>query len=231
MDYKKFLSQYFSGERAAQIVKKYHACKIQSAFDTLSERQLEIIRDNTSQHIVVSAGPGSGKTRVLVHKLAALLLLEDVKHEQLLMLTFSRAAAIEFKQRLKKLIGNAASFVEIKTFHSYCFDLLGKIGNIEDSENIVKDAGELIKSGDVDLGRITKTVLVIDEAQDMDKYEYQLVEALMERNDDMRVIAVGDDDQNIYQFRGSDSVFLKKLITEHNAKQSLLLIITEAVKA
>lgn len=223
MDYKKFLSQYFSGERAAQIVRNITPAKYSQLFDTLSERQLEIIRDNTSQHIVVSAGPGSGKTRVLVHKLAALLLLEDVKHEQLLMLTFSRAAAIEFKQRLKKLIGNAASFVEIKTFHSYCFDLLGKIGNIEDSENIVKDAGELIKSGDVDLGRITKTVLVIDEAQDMDKYEYQLVEALMERNDDMRVIAVGDDDQNIYQFRGSDSAFLKKLITEHNANQYSLV--------
>lgn len=104
MDYKKFLSQYFSGERAAQIVRNIAPAKYSQLFDTLSERQLEIIRDNTSQHIVVSAGPGSGKTRVLVHKLAALLLLEDVKHEQLLMLTFSRAAAIEFKQRLKKLI-------------------------------------------------------------------------------------------------------------------------------
>lgn len=104
MDYKKFLSQYFSGERAAQIVRNITPAKYSQLFDTLSERQLEIIRDNTSQHIVVSAGPGSGKTRVLVHKLAALLLLEDVKHEQLLMLTFSRAAAIEFKQRLKKLI-------------------------------------------------------------------------------------------------------------------------------
>ena len=71
---------------------------------------------------MVAAGPGIGKTRVLVHKLASLLLLEDVKHEQLLMLTFSRAAATEFKQRLMGLIGNAAHFVEIKTFHSYCFD-------------------------------------------------------------------------------------------------------------
>ena len=40
-------------------------------------------------------------------QLASLLLLEDVKHEQLLMLTFSRAAATEFKQRLMELIGNA----------------------------------------------------------------------------------------------------------------------------
>lgn len=223
MDYKKFLSQYFSGERAAEIERNITPEKYRQLFDTLSGRQLEIIRDDTSKYIVVSAGPGSGKTRVLVHKLASLLLLEDVKHEQLLMLTFSRAAAIEFKQRLRDLIGNAANFIEIKTFHSYCFDLLGKIGNIQESKNIVKDAGELIRNGDVDLGRITKSVLVIDEAQDMDIHEYRLVEALMERNEDMRVIAVGDDDQNIYQFRGSDSKYMKSFITEHEAKQYSLI--------
>ena len=56
------------------------------------------------------------------------------------MLTFSRAAAMEFSNRLQGLLGNADHFVEIKTFHSYCFDFLGKIGNIEESDNIVKDA-------------------------------------------------------------------------------------------
>lgn len=242
MDYKKFLSQYFSGERAAEIERNITPRKYGQLFDTLSERQIEIIRDDSSKYIVVSAGPGSGKTRVLVHKLASLLLLEDIKHEQLLMLTFSRAAAIEFKQRLRDLIGNAANFIEIKTFHSYCFDLLGKIGNIQESDNIVKDAGELIRSGDVDLGRITKSVLVIDEAQDMDIHEYALIEALMERNEDMRVIAVGDDDQNIYQFRGSDSKYLRALITDHGAKpyalinnyrscQSVVLFANQFVKA
>ncbi len=223
MDYKKFLAQYFSGERAAEIERNITPEKYRQMFDTLSERQLAIIRDDSSKHIVVSAGPGSGKTKVLVHKLASLMLLEDVKHEQLLMLTFSRAAAIEFKQRLRDLIGNAANFVEIKTFHSYCFDLLGKIGNLQETENIVRDAGELIRNGDVDLGRITKSVLVIDEAQDMDIHEYRLVEALMERNEDMRVIAVGDDDQNIYQFRGSDSKYFKSFITDHDAKQYSLI--------
>ncbi len=217
MDYKKFLSHYFSGERAVQIERNITPEKYHQLFDTLSSKQLEIINDNSAKYIVVTAGPGSGKTRVLVHKLAALLLLEDVKHEQLLMLTFSRAAAIEFKQRLRELIGNAAHFIEIKTFHSYCFDLIGKIGNLQDSENIVRDAAELIQNGDVDLGRITKTVLVIDEAQDMDKNEYNLVRALMARNEDMRIIAVGDDDQNIYQFRGSDSKYLRSFITNHNA--------------
>jgi len=223
MDYKKFLSLYFTDKRASEIERNITPNKFRQLFDTLSESQLRIIQDDDSKYIVVSAGPGSGKTRVLVHKLASLLLLEDVKHEQLLMLTFSRAAAIEFKQRLRDLIGNAASFIEIKTFHSYCFDLLGKIGNIQESENIVNDAGELIRSGDVDLGKITKTVLVIDEAQDMDRWEYNLVEALMELNEDMRVIAVGDDDQNIFQFRGSDSEYLKSFITQHNASQYSLV--------
>ena len=217
LDYKKFLNKYFEGERSKEIERNITPQKFEKLFDVLSEKQREIIDDNTSQYIVVTAGPGSGKTRVLVHKLASLLLLEDVKHEQLLMVTFSRAAVTEFKQRLYELIGNAASFVEIKTFHSYCFDLLGRVGNLDNAENIVADAAKMIKDGEVELGRITKTVIVIDEAQDMDGNEYALIEALMERNEDMRVIAVGDDDQNIYGFRGSDSKYLRSFITEKNA--------------
>ncbi|MBD5143171.1 MAG: RecQ family ATP-dependent DNA helicase [Ruminococcus sp.] len=223
MDYKKFLSRYFSDERRKQIEINITPAKYHELFHTLSERQLQIIHDNENQHIVVSAGPGSGKTKVLVHKLASLLLLEDVKHEQLLMLTFSRAAVMEFKQRLHRLIGNASNYVEIKTFHSYCFDILGKIGNIKDSDSIVKDAGNLIRNGEADLGKITKTVLVIDEAQDMDENEFQLIEALLEKNETMRIIAVGDDDQNIYQFRGSDSKYLKSLITNYYAVQYSLI--------
>lgn len=218
MDYKKFLTTYFAGERSSEIEKNITPEKYHQLFDTLSERQLEIIKDNES-HIVCTAGPGSGKTKVLVHKLASLLLLEDVKHEQLLMLTFSRAAAMEFKGRLRDLIGNAAAFVEIKTFHSYCFDLIGKIGSIEASDEIVQDAADIIRSDDVDLRKITKTVLVIDEAQDMDEHEFALVQALMERNDELRVIAVGDDDQNIYEFRGSSSKYLRLLIDDYGAKQ------------
>ena len=219
MDFKRFIAKYFKGNRAAEIERNITPEKYNQLFGELSDRQAEIINDEESKYIVVAAGPGSGKTRVLVHKLASLLLLEDVKHEQLLMVTFSRAAATEFKKRLIKLIGNAAAFVEIKTFHSYCFDLLGKIGTLEESENVVKNAAELIGNGEVELGRITKTVIVIDEAQDMDENEFSLIKALMNRNDDMRIIAVGDDDQNIYEFRGSDSKYLRELIDNYGAKK------------
>ena len=222
MDYRGFLAKYFKGRRD-EINRNITTKKYDELFGCLSQIQREIIDDGNSRYIVVTAGPGSGKTMLLVHKLASLLMLEDVKHEQLLMLTFSRAAATEFKSRLLDLIGNAAHFVEIKTFHSYCFDLLGKIGSLEESENVVKDAADMIERGDVDPGRITKTVLVIDEAQDMDQHEFALVRALMKRNEGMRIIAVGDDDQNIYSFRGSDSKYMKSLITEYGATRYEML--------
>lgn len=214
MDYRKFVIKYFKGDRANEIQRNLTPQKYKQLFGQLSKRQMDIISDKGSRCIVVAAGPGSGKTRVLVHKLASLLLLEDVKHEQLLMLTFSRAAATEFKQRLMELIGNAAHFVEIKTFHSYCFDLLGRIGNLEESRNVVSNAAEMICQGEVEPNKIGKTVLVIDEAQDMGAEEHALVKALMTNNEEMRVIAVGDDDQNIYEFRGSDSGYMYRLAQE-----------------
>jgi ATP-dependent DNA helicase RecQ len=223
LNYSSFLTKYFKGSRKNEIKRNITPTKFKQLFGELSPSQLAIIKDNTSPYIVVAAGPGSGKTRVLVHKLASLLLMEDVKHEQLLMLTFSRAAATEFKKRLYGLIGNAASFIEIKTFHSYCFDLLGKVGTLEKSQEIINIAVEKIRNKDIETNRITKTVLVIDEAQDMDANEFRLIKELMLQNEEMRVIAVGDDDQNIYEFRGSSSKYLEQFIIEQNARKIELI--------
>ena len=238
LDFRKFINQYFKEERRAQIDQNITPAKYNKLFGELSNRQCEIIDDKESKYIVVAAGPGSGKTRVLVHKLASLLLLEDVKHEQLLMLTFSRAAATEFKKRLVNLIGNAANFLEVKTFHSYCFDLLGnaahyveiktfhsysfdligKQGNLDEAKDVVRRAAEMIENGEVEASKIAKSVLVIDEAQDMGQDDFRLVQALMRQNEEMRVIAVGDDDQNIYGFRGSDSRHMQSIVEQEGAK-------------
>ena len=218
MDFRKFINQYFKEERRAQIDQNITPGKYNKLFGELSNRQCEIIDDKESKYIVVAAGPGSGKTRVLVHKLASLLLLEDVKHEQLLMLTFSRAAATEFKKRLIDLVGNAAHYVEIKTFHSFSFDLIGKQGNLDEAKDVVRLAAEMIEKGEVEQSKIAKSVLVIDEAQDMGADDFRLVRALMHQNEEMRVIAVGDDDQNIYAFRGSDSRYMQSLVSEEGAK-------------
>ena len=218
LDFRKFINQYFKEERRAQIDQNITPAKYNKLFGELSNRQCEIIDDKESKYIVVAAGPGSGKTRVLVHKLASLLLLEDVKHEQLLMLTFSRAAATEFKKRLIDLVGNAAHYVDIKTFHSYGFDLVGKQGSLDEAKDVVRFAAEMIENGEVEASKIAKSVLVIDEAQDMGKDDFRLVQALMRQNEEMRVIAVGDDDQNIYGFRGSNSKYMQSLVEQESAK-------------
>lgn len=219
LNYYSFLDKYFNVSRQKEMIRNITPEKFRKLFGELSPSQLNIIKDNSSQYIVVAAGPGSGKTKVLVHKLASLLLMEDVKHDQLLMITFSRAAATEFKKRLVQLIGNASHFIEIKTFHSYCFDLLGRVGSIEKSDSIIRKTVEKIRNNDIEPNRISKTVLVIDEAQDMDSHEFELITALMEKNDEMRVIAVGDDDQNIYEFRGAHSKYLEQFITKYHAKK------------
>ncbi len=218
MEYKTFITQYFKGEREREIRRNMTPEKHRQLFRDLSARQAEIIRDAESRVIVVAAGPGSGKTWLLTRKLASLLQMEDVKHEQLLMLTFTRAAATEFKKRLKELIGNAASFVEIRTFHSYCFNLLGETGSLTDAAYAVPDAVRMIESGEIEPGRVRKSVLVIDEAQDMDENEYKLVLALMGQNENLRVIAVGDDDQNIFAFRGASSGYMRLLAREPGAR-------------
>ena len=218
MDFRKFINHYFKEERRVQIDQNITPAKYNKLFGELSNRQCEIIDDVESRYIVVAAGPGSGKTRVLVHKLASLLLLEDVKHEQLLMLTFSRAAATEFKKRLIDLVGNAAHYVDIKTFHSYSFDLIGKQGSLDEAKDVVRHASEMIENGEVEASKIAKSVLVIDEAQDMAQDDFRLVQALMRQNEEMRVIAVGDDDQNIFGFRGSDSRYMQSLVEQDGAK-------------
>jgi len=60
---------------------------------------------------------------------------------------------------------------------------LGRIGNLEESKNVVAKAAEMICQREVEPNRIGKTVLVIDEAQDMGAEEYALVKALMDHNE------------------------------------------------
>jgi ATP-dependent DNA helicase RecQ len=108
--------------------------------------------------------------------------------------------------------------VDIKTFHSYSFDLIGKQGNLDEAKDVVRRAAEMIENGEVEQSKIAKSVLVIDEAQDMGEDDFRLVQAVMHQNEEMRVIAVGDDDQNIYAFRGSDSKYMQSLVSEEGAK-------------
>ena len=70
MDYRRFIAKYFKGDRVGEIARNLTPAKYHQLFGQLSARQMEIIADRESRCNVVAAGPGSGKTRVMVHKLA-----------------------------------------------------------------------------------------------------------------------------------------------------------------
>jgi len=222
LDYDEFLSKYFPGRRT-KIRQPLSEEQFERIIKDLSTEQLAVVKDNKSQNILVAAGPGSGKTRILVHKVAHLLLLEDIKPEQFLMLTFSRPAALEFKTRLHKLVGRMAYDVDIFTYHGFAFQLQGRMGDLERSENVLEEITRAIREREVPLERLlSKSVMVVDEFQDVSQGEYAFLEAIAEAAGHIRIIVVGDDDQNIYEFRGASIKYMREFAERYAAKTYFL---------
>ena len=185
-------------------------------FEKMSDEQKEIITDTTTKAMMILAGPGSGKTKVLVHKIASLILTEDIKPEQFMMLTFSKSAKMEFKTRLNNLMGALSYDVEIQTFHAYALKLIARVSNKDDRkvlDNAIEEATRQINAGEIKLSYIT--VLILDEFQDINEKSFEFVKAIYKaNNEDIRIIAVGDDDQCIMEFNGAQVNFIDKFKNE-----------------
>jgi ATP-dependent DNA helicase RecQ len=217
LPYEEFLAVYFP-RRKSEIQRMVTPAKFEEIIKELDTDQTNVLTDNKSENTLVLAGPGSGKTKLLVHKIASLLLLEDTKPEQFLMLTFSKAAALEFKNRIHKLVPDYSGLLKITTFHGYCFQLLGQLGDLDKSQNVIRECIKAIQDEEIDLSSITnKSVLLFDEFQDINEDEWQLIKLIIKVAEKPRVIAVGDDDQNIYSFRGSSNDYMKFFRKEFNA--------------
>ena len=78
--------------------------------------------------LLVLAGPGSGKTRVLTYRIARLLEESDGKHFRVLGVTFTNRAASEMRKRIEELVPNVRHRALLTTFHSFCVDLLRQHG-------------------------------------------------------------------------------------------------------
>ncbi|MBO0840348.1 MAG: UvrD-helicase domain-containing protein, partial [Sciscionella sp.] len=89
----------------------------------LNPQQRDAVRHNGSPLLVV-AGAGSGKTRVLTRRIAYLLAARDVHPGQIMAITFTNKAAAEMKQRVVELVGRRANAMWVSTFHSMCVRLL-----------------------------------------------------------------------------------------------------------
>ena len=91
-------------------------------FDTLNDRQCEAVK-HTEGPLLITAGAGSGKTKVLTCRIAHLLEL-GVAPYRILAITFTNKAAKEMKERVTNLVGAQADSIWLSTFHSFCAKLL-----------------------------------------------------------------------------------------------------------
>ncbi len=266
-----------------------------------SKEQLQAIHHGDGPMMVL-AGPGSGKTFVITHRIQYLVEHYGVPPEEILVITFTRAAALEMQERFERLMGGIGQNVTFGTFHAIYFQILKRSYHYEQSAIITeKEKREYLKealeqnleeeeSGDSyiplllnDISKIKNEGLLpdgfqaaylpdgcfqkifddyqnrmrmkrkldfddmvllcrqllqkqpellamwrdiyryilIDEFQDINRMQYEVVKLLSAPRNNLFV--VGDDDQSIYGFRGSDPSIMLGFPEEYQDSETVLL--------
>ena len=202
-----------------------------------SRRQREIVTDErTLKNVLVLAGPGSGKTRVLVHRIAFLVRVQRTAPRSILALAYNRHAAVEIRKRLKALIGDDAKGVDVATCHAFAMRIMGRAPgeaarrwDDDDFKKVLTEASSTLNE-EGDAGDTHDQLLqryryvLVDEYQDIGEEEYEFIAAVAGKSfkdEDARIqlLAVGDDDQNIYTFKGASVRFIRQFESDYNAAQ------------
>jgi len=113
--------------------------------DDLNKAQQEAVQ-HAGGPLLIVAGPGTGKTFTLAHRVAHLLIKGDARPEQILAVTFTNKAAQEMAERLAKIVGDSKVLkrITIKTFHALCLDII----SIEADALGTKHAVSVLNEGD-----------------------------------------------------------------------------------
>lgn len=203
----KFVADYFS-LRNDEFIKTYNLEKLTESitlhtkkllYNSLDNSQKDILNDKTNSTIMILAGPGSGKTKVLSHKFISLL-MDKCK---VLMLSFSRSAVQEFKDRIYNLMDNIGikDSVEIYTFHSFGARILESYEDSNEYNRVITEATNALNENKKPLP-CPFNVLIIDEFQDMQQNLYDFIKAIYNKMpENKKIIIVGDDDQMIQDFK------------------------------
>jgi ATP-dependent DNA helicase RecQ len=212
-----------------------------SIVERLSAAQRVIVSDDDDVNRLILAGPGSGKTRVIVHRIAYLLRVRRVPARCIVALTFNRHAANEIKQRLLKLVGPDAYGVNVMTYHRMAMRLTGtrfeRGETVEEGRlgQVMEEAVELLEGkrqveGEDDLREQLMRgyrYILVDEYQDIDDLQYRLVSALAGRKSEeegrLCILAVGDDDQNIYAWRDTSNRYIERFREDYTATKNYLV--------
>ncbi len=158
-----------------------------SIYDTLNTEQREAVF-HTEGPVLILAGAGSGKTRVLTHRIAYLIEEKGVNPWNIMAITFTNKAAGEMRERVDKIVGFGAESIWVSTFHSSCVRMLRRfidrlgydtnftIYDADDQKTLMKD---ICKRLDIDT-KIYKEKAILaaissakDELISPEEYEIQ----------------------------------------------------------
>ncbi len=253
----RLVAAYFSLEKAA-FVREYFAGRreileratTEESFQRIVEAlgspaQTAIVAAPPDDNLLVLAGPGAGKTRVVVHRVAWLVRVKRVPPRSILVLAFNRGAALEVRRRLRDLIDEDARGVTVQTYHGLALRLTGRSlagalqrgheapefdGLIEEALRILRPGADATFDPDEERDRALAgySHILVDEYQDIDERQYELISALAGRtagdpDRKLAILAVGDDDQNIYAFRAANVEFIRRFAADYAARQHFLV--------
>ena len=242
LDNETFVRRWFKGKEQTlgrETLPEHYEQIVRKLGNRAQERIVADQRERTN--VLVLAGPGSGKTRVLVHRIAYLIRVRRENPRRILALTYNRHAAVQVRRRLRDLIGKDANGVYVMTCHALALRILGisfaePAADPDDGtfREILNDAAQLLSSEDASadmrreqlIGRLTW--ILVDEYQDIGEPEYELISAiagktLAEEDARLNLFAVGDDDQNVYAWKGASVDFIRRFADEYRASEAYLV--------
>ncbi|HEX8610004.1 MAG TPA: RecQ family ATP-dependent DNA helicase [Telluria sp.] len=243
MERDQFLAQWLP-ERDKELERQTTPASWRAIVESLnnSAQQRIVADDRERTNVLALAGPGSGKTRVLVHRIAYLVRVRRENPRAILVLTYNRHAAVEIRRRLAALIGRDAAGVIVLTCHALAMrlagisfdkrlaaddDLLRQV--IPQAVALLNGTGLAPQEADEQRDRLLGAFrwILVDEYQDIGPDQYALISALAGRNsadEDARLslFAVGDDDQNIYAFNGASVDFIRRFEQDYSARAAYL---------
>ena len=218
--------------------KKHEQTNSSSSFDEAQEHAIK----NENNQLIITAGPGAGKTTVLTRRIAYLISQKNVPPESCLAITFTKKAAGEMRERLKKLLPEDFNKINIHTFHSLCFSILKQnyqqAGLDKDFRVISEQEKKLLDKEYQkdkmlvfdDLISLTLKLfeqnpsikesyqklfefVSVDEYQDIDENQYKLIKLLVPQEGN--ICAIGDPNQAIYGFRGGNPKFFNSFAQDY----------------
>jgi len=253
LEKKDFIEQYFPS-RKRELARAATAEAYRQIAEGLGDaEQRRVVEAPEDQNVLVLAGPGSGKTKTVVHRIAWLLKIKHVPSHAILALCFNHDAAVQLRRRLRELAGDVVRGVTVMTYHSLAMRLTGTSfsalagrtghgGKPEagkaDFERPIREAIQLLRGKEAtenaeDPNEIRERLLagfrhiLVDEYQDVDGIQYELISALagrqlQDKESKLGLLAVGDDDQSIYAFRGADVRFIRRFEEDYESDRYAL---------